>query len=452
MASFLPSTFAFSPNPSNIRSKPLRFFSPRRFQSVNPIHASSTEGEPEEEDPPGARDPHKLAFAKAETYKKAKRSAPTQDQNPAPDSRNGADGGGEPAPEISASVKLAMERAKEYKKNKGAVGGGEQVSVVSPTSSGKGNITTSADDILDSKISKKEASRISSIDFLGLEFSEKKSYRGAPPGLVPVVESFLDGDVPEVELIVGDSSKFDDSTASTKMKSEKDDNAVLYKPKVSTWGVFPRPNNISRTYGGGRNIQPGEVLETAEDKAEKEKRSKELVAAYKSKMGLTIDAKVKAECEKALKEGDNLMERGKLREALPYYEKVMNDVIFQSELHGRAALQWSICQDSLSRPNEAKLMYEKLQSHSNVQVRKKARQFMYSFQAMAMMKVTSSSRSKTTGYETYFDAFVDNKNNYTAKEEEQNEDGIEQVIPYIMFLISPIFFLLLIAVRKSFPL
>ncbi len=32
-----------------------------------------------------------------------------------------------------------------------------------------------------------------------------------------------------------------------------------YRPKVATWGVFPRPSNISREYGGGRTIRPGEV-------------------------------------------------------------------------------------------------------------------------------------------------------------------------------------------------
>jgi len=51
-------------------------------------------------------------------------------------------------------------------------------------------------------------------------------------------------------------------------------------------------------FGGGRTIQPGEVLETVEDKAAKKKRSRELIAAYKRKRGLTIDPKTKAECEK----------------------------------------------------------------------------------------------------------------------------------------------------------
>lgn len=124
-----------------------------------------------------------------------------------------------------------------------------------------------------SKKSKKEEIKVSSSDFLGLDFSEKKRYRGVPPGLAPVVEPLLEGDFPEVEIIVGDPSKFENATPSTAMGSteaddstglyksevstggasttlksnEGDDSMGLYKPKVSTWGVFPRPSNISKT-------------------------------------------------------------------------------------------------------------------------------------------------------------------------------------------------------------
>jgi hypothetical protein len=34
---------------------------------------------------------------------------------------------------------------------------------------------------------------------------------------------------------------------------------TAYRPKVATWGIFPRPANISRQYGGGRTFKPGEV-------------------------------------------------------------------------------------------------------------------------------------------------------------------------------------------------
>lgn len=73
-------------------------------------------------------------------------------------------------------------------------------------------------------------------------------------------------------------------------------------------------------------------------------------------------------------------------------------------------------------------------------------------QAMEMMKVTTSSFSQRTGYETYFEAFVENKDNYTSADEEQNEGALRQGLPYIIFLMSPIFFVLFIAVRKSFQL
>eukprot|EP00262_Sarcandra_glabra_P012433 TRINITY_DN3202_c0_g1_i1.p1 TRINITY_DN3202_c0_g1~~TRINITY_DN3202_c0_g1_i1.p1 ORF type:complete len:316 (-),score=72.28 TRINITY_DN3202_c0_g1_i1:29-976(-) len=313
----------------------------------------------------------------------------------------------------------------------------------------KVNMQNLKDGVVEKNASKKEELTISRIDFLGFDFSEKKS-RGVPAGLIPVSDPFPEGDLPEVEFIAGDTSKFEAETLpKPNLSTADDDGSDLYKPKVSTWGVFPRPSNISKTFGGGRVIRPGEVLEASEDKAAKEARTRELLAAYRNRRGLNIDPKTKADCEKALKDGDHLMDLGKLQQALPYYEKVMKDLVFQSELHGLAALQWSICQDSLTRSNEAQVMYEKLQSHPNVQVSKKARQFVFSFQAMEMMKIKNSSGApKSTGYQNYFEAFIEDKANYNLTEEE-NQDALREALPYIIFLFSPIFLVLYIAVKKG---
>ncbi|KAL0429195.1 UNVERIFIED_CONTAM: hypothetical protein Sradi_0545500 [Sesamum radiatum] len=339
--------------------------------------------------------------------------------------------------EVPLAVKLALEKAKEYKKNKGVVGFNRR------------NERSPGDKQLVKNDGKKDDFSISSIDFVGLGFSDKKSGRSLPAGLVPISDPFPEGELPEVEILVGDMSKFGDDAAANLIPVEED-NAELYKPKVSTWGVFPRPSDISRTYGGGRTIRPGQVLETAEQRAAKEARTRQLLAAYKSKIGLKIDPKLKSECEKALKDGDSLMDLGELNEALPFYEKVMEKLAFQSELHGLAALQWSICQDSLSRPNEARMMYEKLQSHPSPQVSKKARQFFFSFQAMEMMKITSSTRSPlNTGYQNYFEAFLQDKTNYSLKEDQVDEGGLNQALPYVVFLISPIVIVLLIAASRS---
>lgn len=55
---------------------------------------------------------------------------------------------------------------------------------------------------------------------------------------------------------------------------------------------------VGLQYGGGKVIRPGEALETAEDKAAKEARTRQLLAAYKKKVGLNIDPKLKSECQK----------------------------------------------------------------------------------------------------------------------------------------------------------
>lgn len=94
--------------------------------------------------------------------------------------------------------------------------------------------------------SKKKELSVSGIDFVGLGFADKKKGRGLPAGLVPMDDQFPEGDIPDVEIIVGDTTKFGEATAD-KPKPTQEDNPDLYKPKVSTWGVFPRPGNISKT-------------------------------------------------------------------------------------------------------------------------------------------------------------------------------------------------------------
>lgn len=68
-----------------------------------------------------------------------------------------------------------------------------------------------------------------------------------------------------------------------------------------------------------------------------------------------------------------------------------------------------------------------------------------------MMKFTagSSSYSKNTYYQNYFDAFIENKSNYPLQDGVAQENAMNlQVLPYIIFMVSPIFVILLIALQK----
>lgn len=98
-------------------------------------------------------------------------------------------------------------------------------------------------------VDKKDRPTVSAIDFVGLGFADKKEGRGLPAGLIPISDSFSSGDLPDVEIIVGDISRFEKKKKNTESNTttEEEEDSELYKPKVSTWGVFPRPNNISKT-------------------------------------------------------------------------------------------------------------------------------------------------------------------------------------------------------------
>lgn len=54
-------------------------------------------------------------------------------------------------------------------------------------------------------------------------------------------------------------------------------------------------------FGGGKTIRPGDELETAEARAAKDERTKQLIAAYRKSIGLNVDPNVKLECEKSLR-------------------------------------------------------------------------------------------------------------------------------------------------------
>ncbi|KAL6562955.1 hypothetical protein OROHE_005542 [Orobanche hederae] len=316
MASFSQPPLFSSVAPINKKKPPVASLSSQQPKKnppgfkISKISSSNSEPSPSQENSP--EDPVKLAFAKAKAYKNSKQSStPTPDSVPSPlhkvkpydkvteisdggplpvklafgnkeeynkrsrslaetksdfskivenlgtdsaaemDEKNYGlqsdkdDDGGQK--EVPLAIKLAFEKAKEYKKNKNVVG--------------------------------VDGTLASGIDFMGLAFSDKKSIRGLPAGLVPRSGPFLEGELPEVEILIGDMSKFNDASKASKPipVNENDDDA--FKPKVSTWGLFPRPSNISETRMVAEEVNAlGRHL--------KQQQKRELP---KSKIGLNID-------------------------------------------------------------------------------------------------------------------------------------------------------------------
>ena len=67
---------------------------------------------------------------------------------------------------------------------------------------------------------------------------------------------------------------------------------------LSPFIMHPKLTFSSLQFGGGKTIRPGDVLQEAETKTIKEEYTKKLIAKYRNEIGLNVDPKVKAECEK----------------------------------------------------------------------------------------------------------------------------------------------------------
>ena len=76
-----------------------------------------------------------------------------------------------------------------------------------------------------------------------------------------------------------------------------------YKPSVGTWGIYERPKDISKAYGGGRNITPADSAITAEEQAEFDASLKEQLASFRRSAGLDVDPVMEAECQQLTEQG-----------------------------------------------------------------------------------------------------------------------------------------------------
>jgi hypothetical protein len=126
-----------------------------------------------------------------------------------------------------------------------------------------------------------------------------------------------------------------------------------YKPKVSTWGVFPRPDNISATYGGGKTIKAGEfVAETEEEKEKRRARVKAKLNKYREEAGITVDNGTRSRWNVALTECKTLMRLGKLVEARDIVEPIvlLEEINPRTALGGEITFHYAMCLDNTQRP------------------------------------------------------------------------------------------------------
>lgn len=172
-------------------------------------------------------------------------------------------------------------------------------------------------------------------------------------------------------------------------KASSSDVSVEYKPKVSTWGVFPRPDNISRTFGGGKKIQIGGVDLSSEESKTRDEAVNQKLAAYRKARGIDMELEEKhhEEIEAAIEKAENFVTRSSPYEAIKTLQSVEDYVSDRSRLGGVVYLSLALAYDGVGKREEAKELYQRLRRNPFPEIARKAKHLLQGFEAMDQLKV-----------------------------------------------------------------
>lgn len=200
--------------------------------------------------------------------------------------------------------------------------------------------------------------------------------------------------------------------------------ATEYKPSSSgSWGVFPRPRDISKTYGGGRRVGVGAPGLDEKKKAEQRARDDRIrmkLIQYRSKMKKDIDRenKYKEFIELAMQEAQLFMRRGLYGDAAARIEEVLPFISFRGPLGGKCYLDLGMALEatgqkgSMDRAEEIYRKVEKL--NQNDSVKRQASQLAFGFEAMRALNCSEVDYSEVKSVASAFEVPPD-KEYYNPK-------------------------------------
>jgi tetratricopeptide (TPR) repeat protein len=235
-----------------------------------------------------------------------------------------------------------------------------------------------------------------------------------------------------------------------RQKEEGDD--ALHKPKVATWGVFPRPQNISEAYGGGRNIRPGQELESKEEAKKRGDRISKALADYRRNAGLEVDSAIEEKATKLYEEGEELFERGSISSALEKFSASADLVPLKCKIGGLANFRKAVCLDSLGRNEEAYPIYKSLKGHTAPGVSKNSQRMLFGFRAAKKLKVDTMDYSAggVEAWRGYFDKATEGTwAAYRASQSDSEEDQATEKSATVVATAVMLLPLLLVSVLAS---
>mmetsp|Transcript_29166 Transcript_29166/g.113269 ORF Transcript_29166/g.113269 Transcript_29166/m.113269 type:complete len:361 (-) Transcript_29166:2545-3627(-) len=172
--------------------------------------------------------------------------------------------------------------------------------------------------------------------------------------------------------------------------------AQIYKPKVSTWGVFERPDDISKAYGGGKRIPVGGVNLESEESQEKLEKTRKLLQNYKLSSGLENkdEEKYREEILEAIELSNDLLVRARPAEAVKLLKPYTELVGCISELGGSLYLQLAVVFESMGMRDSAQDIYIKLKKSPVETISSRAKRLSFGFYAMGELNVENTPQQK----------------------------------------------------------
>lgn len=161
-----------------------------------------------------------------------------------------------------------------------------------------------------------------------------------------------------------------------------------YKPSSSgTWGVFERPKDISKAFGGGKRVGAGYTPDNLNrKKAEEDTKAK--LQQYREKVGIDVQSEKDHadDIEQALAIGRRAMERGVYGTAVSALEKVTKWCSTNSPVGGKVFLELAMAYEAVGRTQEAITVYTTLTRSRMEDVKINAKKLLYGIEAMQFMQ------------------------------------------------------------------
>jgi hypothetical protein len=180
-------------------------------------------------------------------------------------------------------------------------------------------------------------------------------------------------------------------SAPSSRRSPEGEPGIAYKPKVKTWGVFPRPENISDAYGGGKNIPIGGKVIPRDD-PDALRRDQEIqarLARYRKGQGIDMEREKKHEPEiaAALAQAEKCMTRALPYDAVRQLEAVQEYVSPRSQRGGDVYMNLALAYEATGQRELARTVYLKLKGSPFQHISRQAKRLLSGFDAMEKLRL-----------------------------------------------------------------